>query len=77
VSYERIQSAVRALNIVEMQSFRPVEMFRGGAVPQGNYSMLLRAQFQSADRTLRDDEVARWSSQIIKALEAIGGTLRS
>jgi len=76
VSYERIESAVRSLNIAEMQSFQPVEMFRGGAVPQGKYSMLLRAQFQSADRTLRDDEVARWSTQIIQALEAIGGTLR-
>jgi phenylalanyl-tRNA synthetase beta chain len=77
VSYEQIQSAVQALNIAEMQSFTPVEMFRGGAVPQGKYSMLLRAQFQSTERTLRDDEVAQWSEQIIKALEAIGGTLRS
>ncbi len=49
----------------------------GGAVPQGKYSVLLRAQFQSAERTLRDDEVAQWSARIIKALEAIGGTLRS
>jgi len=77
VSYERIQSAVRALNIAEMRGFRPVEMFRGGTVPQGKYSMLLRAQFQSAERTLRDDEVAQWSAQIIQALEAIGGSLRS
>jgi phenylalanyl-tRNA synthetase beta chain len=77
VRYERIQSAVRALNIAEMQSFQAVEMFRGGVVPQGKYSMLLRAQFQSAERTLRDDEVAQWSAQIIKALEAIGGFLRS
>jgi phenylalanyl-tRNA synthetase beta chain len=52
-------------------------MFRGGTVPQGKYSMLLRAQFQSAERTLRDDEVAHWSAQIIQALEAIGGSLRS
>ncbi len=77
VSFERIESVVRALNIAEMRSFRPMEMFRGGAVPQGKYSVLLRAQFQSAERTLRDDEVAQWSARIIKALEAIGGTLRS
>jgi phenylalanyl-tRNA synthetase beta chain len=77
VSFEKIHSAVRALNIAELEGFRPVEMFRGGAVPQGKYSVLLRAQFQSAERTLRDDEVAQWSAQIIQALQKIGGTLRS
>src|SRR5260370_29068750 len=77
VSVEQIQSTVRGLKIGELQSFQPAEIFRGGAVPAGKYSVLLRAQFQSIDRTLRDDEVAQWSGQIIKALQRIGGTLRS
>jgi phenylalanyl-tRNA synthetase beta chain len=77
VIFEKIVSAVRALNIAELQSFHPVEMFRGGVVPQGKYSVLLRAEFQSAERTLRDDEVAQWSARVIQALQAIGGTLRS
>jgi len=77
VIFEKILSAVRALNIAELQSFRPVEMFRGGVVPQGKYSVLLRAEFQSAERTLRDDEVGQWSARIIQALQGIGGTLRS
>jgi phenylalanyl-tRNA synthetase beta chain len=77
VAFEKIQSTVRELNVTEMQSFRPAEIFRGGAVPAGKYSILLRSQFQSADRTLRDDEVAQWSARIITALEKIGGTLRS
>ncbi len=77
VSFEQIQSTVRGLKIGELQSFQPAEIFRGGAVPAGKYSVLLRAQFQSIDRTLRDDEVAQWSAQIIKALETLGGTLRS
>ncbi len=77
VSFEKILSAVLALNIAEMQRFRPVEIFRGGAVPPGRYSVLLRAQFQSPDRTLRDDEVAQWAARIIQALEKIGGTLRT
>jgi phenylalanyl-tRNA synthetase beta chain len=77
VNFEKIRSAVLALKIAEMQSFYPAEMFRGGAVPAGKYSVLLRAQFQSAERTLRDDEVAQWSAKIIQALEAIGGALRS
>ena len=43
----------------------------------GKYSMLLHAEFQSQERTLRDDEVAQWSAQIVKALESLGGALRS
>lgn len=77
VVFEQIESAVHSLNITELPSFKPVEIFRGGAVSAGKYSILLRAQFQSDDRTLRDDEVARWSSQIIKTLDALGGTIRS
>jgi phenylalanyl-tRNA synthetase beta chain len=77
ISFEQIHSAVSTLNIAELQSFKPAEIFRGGTVPLGKYSVLLRAQFQSAERTLRDDEVAHWSAQIIKALEALGGSLRT
>ncbi len=76
IVWERICSVVEALGIPEMRHFRPVEVFRGGNVPEGKYSILVRAEFQSSDRTLRDDEVAHWSHQIIKALEAIGGSLR-
>ena len=60
-----------------MTRFEPVEVFRGGSVPQGKYSILVRAEFQSRERTLRDEEVALWSQQVIKALEAIGGALRA
>jgi phenylalanyl-tRNA synthetase beta chain len=77
VTFAQISAAVHALNIAELQSFAPVEIFRGGAVPAGSYSILLRAEFQSPDRTLRDDEVAQWSAEIIKALEAMGGSLRT
>jgi len=77
VKFEQMRSAVIELNIAELQKFEPVETFRGGSIPAGKYSMLLRAGFQSTERTLRDDEVAAWSAQIIKALEELGGTLRS
>ncbi len=77
VLFEQIEHAVSTLRLVELRSFVPVEIFRGGNVSPGKYSILLRAVFQSAERTLREDEVARWSDQIIKALEALGGILRS
>ncbi len=77
VTYDRIRSAVEALKLAELRSFRPAEVFRGGAVPAGKYSLLLRATFQAADRTLRDDEVNAWARQIIQALEKLGGALRA
>jgi phenylalanyl-tRNA synthetase beta chain len=77
VTYELIRGAVEALRIAELRRIVPVEIFRGGAVSAGRYSLLLRATFQSDERTLRDDEVALWSSQVIKALQALGGTLRA
>jgi phenylalanyl-tRNA synthetase beta chain len=77
VIFEKVESAVTALGIAELRSFVPVEIFRGGAVPKGKYSVLLRAIFQSKERTLREDEVAGWSARIIKALEGLGGVLRA
>jgi phenylalanyl-tRNA synthetase beta chain len=77
VAYERIQTALVALGVGELRRFEPVEVFRGGAVPKKKYSVLLRATFQSKERTLREDEVAGWSARIISALESLGGSLRA
>jgi phenylalanyl-tRNA synthetase beta chain len=77
VLFEIIQTTALSLNIKDLRSFEATEIFRGGAVPAGKYSLLLRATFQSTERTLREDEVAQWSAAIIKALEQLGGTLRS
>jgi phenylalanyl-tRNA synthetase beta chain len=77
IGFEKISQAVTALGLSQLRSFVPVEIFRGGAIPAGKYSLLLRARFQSGERTLREDEVAQWSQQIVGALEALGGTLRS
>ncbi len=77
VTFEKIRGVVDSLHLAELRSFSPIEIFRGGAIAQGKYSVLLRAEFQSAERTLRDDEVAAWATQLIKALEGIGGTQRA
>jgi phenylalanyl-tRNA synthetase beta chain len=80
VDFERIQHAVEAVGIPELREFRPVEILRGEqsgtSLPPNKYAILLRARFQSAERTLRDDEVAGWAQQIVRSLEALGGKLR-
>ena len=77
VTFERIHSVVAELGLGELQSFVPAEIYRGEKVGAGKYSVLLHAEFQSQERTLRDDEVAQWSAQIIAKLEALGGVLRA
>jgi phenylalanyl-tRNA synthetase beta chain len=77
VEFEKIHQSVNGLGIAELRSFVPVEIFRGEKVGAGKYSILLRAKLQSSERTLRDDEVARWAEQIVKALEGLGGVQRA
>jgi phenylalanyl-tRNA synthetase beta chain len=77
VTFERIRSAVEELQIGELQKFVPAEIYRGDQVGAGKYSVLLHAEFQSQESTLRDDEVAQWSSQIINKLRSLGGVLRA
>jgi len=77
IGFDKISQAVTALGLNQLRSFVPVEIFRGGAIPAGKYSLLLRARLQSGERTLREDEVAQWSQQIVRALEGLGGSLRS
>ena len=76
VSFEQMQQAVTAAGSAELREFGPVEIFRGGAIGSGKYSILLRVRFQSPDRTLREDEVAQWSGKIVAALTALGGVQR-
>jgi phenylalanyl-tRNA synthetase beta chain len=76
VSFEEMRKAVADLNIAELREFLPVEIFRGGSIAAGKYSVLVRARFQSGDRTLREDEVAQWSGKIVAALAALGGVQR-
>ena len=64
VEFEKIRQSVCGLGIAELRSFVPVEIFRGDKVGAGKYSILMRAKFQSSERTLRDDEVAEWAGQI-------------
>ncbi len=80
VTFEKIQQGVIGLGLPELRRVVPVEIFRGGStrwITTGNYSILLRVTFQSHERTLREEEVAQWSAEIIKALQALGGKLRA
>ena len=74
--FEQMQNAISAAALPELREFKPVEIFRGGSIGAGRYSILLRAKFQSDERTLRDDEIAQWSEKIVAALKSLGGLQR-
>ena len=77
VLFTEINKIVADLGIAELRKFRPVEIFRGGSIAAGKYSVLLRIRLQSAERTLRDDEIAQWSKRIVAALNELGGVQRA
>jgi phenylalanyl-tRNA synthetase beta chain len=77
LTFEQVRAAVDAAGVKELHELRPLEIFRGGAIPAGKYSLLLRVRLQSDERTLRDDEVAEWSGKIVAALTALGGVQRA
>jgi phenylalanyl-tRNA synthetase beta chain len=76
VQFGEMEKAVTDLHLHELSEFRPVEIFRGGAIAAGKYSILLRARFESRERTLREDEVAEWSARVVGALAGLGGAQR-
>ena len=77
VQWHTIAAAIDALAIPELQSRQPVEVWRNAKKFPGVYSLLLRTVFQSHDRTLRDEEITGWSTQIIETLTGLGGTQRA
>jgi phenylalanyl-tRNA synthetase beta chain len=77
-AYAKLAGAIEGLAIPELRSFEAKEVLRDGKLaPPGHYSLLLGVVFQSHERTLREEEVQGWSQQVISALEALGGKLRS
>ncbi len=76
VTFGEMEKAVAALRLTELREFGPVEIFRGGSIGAGKYSILLRAKFESREHTLREDEVAEWSARLVSALAGLGGVQR-
>jgi phenylalanyl-tRNA synthetase beta chain len=74
--WQSIAAAIQALSIAEMQSLAPVEIFRDAKKNPGHFSILIRTVFQSADRTLTDEDLTTWSASIIATLESLGGMIR-
>lgn len=76
VTWAEIRQTLGAPAIPNLDWTQPLEVFRGGKLPAGHYSLLIRARFQSPDRTLRDDEVQSAAAEITARLRSLGGQQR-
>jgi phenylalanyl-tRNA synthetase beta chain len=78
VQFSQVAGAIRALEIPELQRIDAADLFRGGQIPAGKYSLMIRVAFQSPEATLTDAQVAGFSSRIVSALERqLGASLRA
>ena len=78
-AWGEIEGRLREVAPAEMVSLRPVEIFRdakGAAVAAGHYAVLIRAVFQSRERTLGETELTEWSGWMMGALTGLGGVMR-
>jgi len=78
VTFAQVEQTIRTLGIAELQTIEAADLFRGGQIPAGKYSLMIRAKFQSAQGTLTDAQLAEFSSRIVTALEQrLGASLRA
>jgi phenylalanyl-tRNA synthetase beta chain len=77
-TFAQVATAIRALNIPEIESIEAADLFRGKNVPARKYSLMIRVTFQSRETTLADAQISDYSSRIISVLESsVGAHLRS
>lgn len=78
VAFARVAGVVRALGIPELVGVEAVDLFRGGQIPVGKHSLLVRVTFQSHHATLTEAQVTDFSTRIVAALTSqLGATLRT
>ena len=78
VQFAQVEDAIRSLGIPELQSIEALDLFRGGQVAAGKYSLMIRVTFQSAEATFTDARLNDFSARIVAALQQkLGATLRA
>jgi phenylalanyl-tRNA synthetase beta chain len=77
IGWDRIDQALAGLQIPEMVEWRVREVFRDARLGAREYSLLMGATFQAADRTLREEELQKFQMQVVEAVQNVGARLRS
>ena len=77
VTFAQVIETIRALQIAEVETIEAADLFRGGQVPAGKFSLMIRVKFQSAEATFTDTQLNDYSARIVAALQQkLGAALR-
>jgi phenylalanyl-tRNA synthetase beta chain len=76
IGWEKIDQALAGLEIPELVDWRVREVFRDAKIGAKEYSLLMGATFQAADRTLREEELKSFQEQVVEAVGKVGARLR-
>lgn len=78
IRFAQVRDAITSLAIPEVESVEAADLFRGGQIPAGKFSLMVRVTFQSSQATLTDAQIADYSARIVANLEkSVGATLRA
>jgi phenylalanyl-tRNA synthetase beta chain len=78
VQFAQVAHSIEALGIAELQSIEAGDLFRGGQIAAGKYSLMIRVRFQSAEATFTDAQLNDYSSRIVATLQQkLGAALRA
>lgn len=76
--FAEVAELIRSLGIAELADVEAVDVYRGGHIPSGKYSLLVRVTFQSHDATLAEAQLTDFTGRIVAALESrLSATLRA
>ncbi len=75
--FGEVRDSILALNIPELVRIEPFDRLESGPFPESNYALAISLTYQSAGRTLTDDEVEHFDKLILDALkQRLGVELR-
>jgi phenylalanyl-tRNA synthetase beta chain len=78
VTFAQVAETIRTLGIPELRHIEAADLFRGGQIPTGKFSLMIRVTFESAQATFTDTQLADFSSRIVDALrQRLGANLRA
>ena len=65
---ETVLASIKRLGIAELEEVGIFDLYKGEHVPPGQKSLAIRLRYRSQERTLTDDEVARFHERVINHL---------
>jgi len=77
IAWEKIDQALAGLQIPELVDWRVREVFRDARLGAREYSLLMGATFQAADRTLREEELQNFQALVVEVVGKAGARLRT